>query len=83
MAGLRPTECDQLVAVLAELQGRDGFALLLIDHVLRAVRALAQRVAVLHHGELIASGSTEQVLRDPAVISSYLGTSTLLDGEAR
>ncbi|MEY2934657.1 MAG: hypothetical protein RL033_5406, partial [Pseudomonadota bacterium] len=77
MAGLRPTECDQLVQVLAELQRRDGFAVLLIDHVLRAVRALAQRVAVLHHGELIASGSTEQVLREPAVISSYLGTSSL------
>jgi branched-chain amino acid transport system ATP-binding protein len=77
MAGLRPTECDQLVSVLAELQRRDGFALLLIDHVLRAVRALAQRVAVLHHGELIASGSTEQVLREPKVVSSYLGTSSL------
>jgi branched-chain amino acid transport system ATP-binding protein len=74
MAGLRPTECDQLVAVLRELQQADGFAVLLIEHVLRAVRALAQRVVVLHHGELIASGTPEAVMQDPAVVTSYLGT---------
>ena len=73
MAGLRPTECDQLVRVLAELQREAGFAVLLIEHVLRAVRALAPRVVVLHHGELIADGPAEQVMRDPVVIASYLG----------
>jgi branched-chain amino acid transport system ATP-binding protein len=77
MAGLRPTECDQLVRVLAELQREAGFAVLLIEHVLRAVRALAPRVLVLHHGELIADGPAQQVLREPAVIASYLGASAL------
>ncbi|HEU4578549.1 MAG TPA: ABC transporter ATP-binding protein [Polyangiaceae bacterium] len=77
MAGLRPTECDQLVRVLAELQREAGFAVLLIEHVLRAVRALAPHVLVLHHGELIADGPAQQVLREPAVIASYLGASAL------
>jgi branched-chain amino acid transport system ATP-binding protein len=75
MAGLRPTECDQLVRVLTDLQRSAGFAVLLIEHVLRAVRALAQRVVVLHHGELIADGTAEQVMRQPAVVASYLGPS--------
>ena len=80
MAGLRPTECDQLVRVLADLQREAGFAVLLIEHVLRAVRALAPRVVVLHHGELIADGPAEQVMREPAVIASYLGTAHLSGG---
>jgi branched-chain amino acid transport system ATP-binding protein len=73
MAGLRPLECDQLVSVVRELQAQEGFAVLLIEHVLRAVHALAERVYVLHHGELIASGAPGTVLTDPAVVSSYLG----------
>jgi branched-chain amino acid transport system ATP-binding protein len=83
MAGLRPTECDQLVRVLADLQREAGFAVLLIEHVLRAVRALAPRVLVLHHGELIADGPAEQVMRDPAVVTSYLGASYLDSGMAQ
>jgi len=66
---------DNLVRVLTDLQRSAGFAVLLIEHVLRAVRALAQRVLVLHHGELIADGSAEQVMRQPAVVASYLGPS--------
>jgi branched-chain amino acid transport system ATP-binding protein len=77
MAGLRPTECDQLVGVLADLQRSQGFAVLLIEHVLRAVRALAERVVVLHHGELIANGAPEQVLEEAAVVASYLGPDAL------
>jgi branched-chain amino acid transport system ATP-binding protein len=73
MAGLRPTECDQLVAVFRELNRADGLTVLLIEHVMRAVMALAQNIVVLHHGEVIARGSPEQVVRDPAVLECYLG----------
>jgi len=73
MAGMRPTECEQLVALLREMNRRDGITLLLIEHVMRAVMALADKVIVLHHGEVIAQGSPEQVVRDPAVLESYLG----------
>jgi branched-chain amino acid transport system ATP-binding protein len=75
MAGLRPTECDQMVEVFRELN-RDGLTILLIEHVMRAVMALAQHIVVLHHGEVIARGAPEAVVRDPAVLQSYLGEET-------
>ena len=76
MAGLRPTECDQIVAVFRELNRAEGLTILLIEHVMRAVMALAQRIVVLHHGEVIARGAPDEVVRDPAVLESYLGEET-------
>jgi branched-chain amino acid transport system ATP-binding protein len=76
MAGLRPTECDQMVAVFRELNRADGTTILLIEHVMRAVMALARHIGVLHHGEVIARGTPEQVVRDPAVLECYLGEET-------
>jgi len=76
MAGLRPTECDEMVAVFRDLNRSDGLTILLIEHVMRAVMALAQKVVVLHHGEIIAQGAPAEVVRDPAVLECYLGEET-------
>ncbi len=76
MAGLRPTETDRLVAILRELNAQ-GLTILLIEHVMRAVMALANRVLVLHHGAPIALGYPADVVREPAVISSYLGAEAI------
>ena len=73
MAGLRPTECDEVVATLREFNQRDGITMLLIEHVMRAVMALADKVIVLHHGEIIGHGTPADVVRQPAVVASYLG----------
>ena len=73
MAGLRPTETDRIVAILKELNSETGLTVLLIEHVMRAVMALASRILVLHHGAAIAEGAPEEVVRNPAVIHSYLG----------
>ena len=73
MAGLRPTETDRMVATLREINRDSGLTILLIEHVMRAVMALASHVLVLDHGVAIASGTPEMVVRDPAVIQSYLG----------
>ena len=76
MAGLRPAECEQIVNLFRELNQRDGTTILLIEHVMSAVMALAQKMIVLHHGEIIARGAPEEIVRDPAVLESYLGADT-------
>jgi branched-chain amino acid transport system ATP-binding protein len=76
MAGLRPTETDRMIAILRELN-RQGLTILMIEHVMRAVMALGVRLMVLHHGAAIAQGPPEAVVRDPAVVRSYLGTEAL------
>ena len=77
VAGLRPTETDHLVATLREINRDTGLTILLIEHVMRAVMALASRVLVLDHGAMIASGTPAQVVRDPAVVQSYLGAEAI------
>ena len=73
MAGLRPTESDRMVAILRTLNGGSGLTIVLIEHVMRAVMALASNVLVLDHGIAIARGKPEAIVRDPAVVQSYLG----------
>jgi len=77
MAGLRPTETDRMVAILRELNRETGLTILLIEHVMRAVMALASRILVLHHGAAIAQGMPADIVRNPAVIDSYLGAEAL------
>lgn len=77
MAGLRPTETDRMVDILKELNRDTGLTILLIEHVMRAVMALAQHIVVLHHGANIAEGAPADVVRDKAVIDSYLGAESV------
>ena len=77
MAGLRPTETDRMVGILRDLNRETGLTIVLIEHVMRAVMALATRIVVLHHGAVIAGGPPEAVVNDPAVIESYLGAEAI------
>jgi len=77
MAGLRPTETDHMVGILKRLNRDSELTILLIEHVMRAVMSVASRVLVLHHGAAIAEGTPDAVVRDPAVIESYLGAEAL------
>ena len=82
MAGLRPTETDRMVATLRGLNREGGLTIVLIEHVMRAVMALASRVLVLDHGIAIAEGAPQAIVRDPAVVQSYLGLAQIEDGAA-
>ena len=73
MAGLRPTETDRMVAIFKKLNADTGLTILLIEHVMRAVMALSDRVLVLNYGKVIADGTPEEVTRDPEVLACYLG----------
>jgi branched-chain amino acid transport system ATP-binding protein len=77
MAGLRPAEADEMVRILKDLNRDTGITVLLIEHVMRAVMALARRIVVLHHGAVIAEGEPSEVVRNPDVIKSYLGAEAL------
>ena len=80
MAGLRPSEADQITQVLRELNA-DGLTILLIEHVMRVVMAVAQTIVVLHHGEKIAEGKPAAIANDPAVIACYFGSSARATGQ--
>ena len=77
MAGLRPTEIDRMLTLLRHLNATRGITILLIEHVMRAVMALSQRIIVLHHGEVIAKGTPDEVTKHRAVLESYLGEEAL------
>ena len=73
LAGLRPAECDRLIALFHELHRSGGITIVLIEHVMRAVMALAQEIIVLHHGDILARGAPDRVVKEPAVVECYLG----------
>ena len=73
MAGLLPTEIDEIVDVLGKVRRDEGITVLLTEHVMRAVMALAEQIVVLNHGEIVARGAPAAVVSDPAVLECYLG----------
>ena len=72
MAGLNPTEVDELIDLIKEVNGH-GISIILIEHVMRGVMALSQRVIAINYGRKIAEGSPEDVVKDKGVIEAYLG----------
>ena len=71
MAGTGRDETERLVAVLRSLKGR--FPMVLVEHDMTAVFALADRISVLIYGRILASGTPAQVRADPQVVTAYLG----------
>jgi branched-chain amino acid transport system ATP-binding protein len=71
MAGTGYDESERLVAVLRGLKGR--FPMVLVEHDMHAVFALADRISVLIYGRILASGTPDEVRADPRVVSAYLG----------
>ena len=73
MAGLNPAEIDQAVALIGKLSER-GLTIVIVEHVMRAIMAVARHIVVLDHGQKIAEGSPKEIVENPEVIRAYLGS---------
>ena len=72
MAGLNHVEIEEVIDVIKKVRDQ-GISILVIEHVMKAIKSLSDRVFVLHHGEKIVEGATAEVLGHPRVVEAYLG----------
>ena len=72
LSGMTPSEIDEAIVMIRRIRDQ-GSTIVFVEHVMRAVMALCDRVAVLNHGKLLALGPAKQVMSDPQVVSAYLG----------
>jgi branched-chain amino acid transport system ATP-binding protein len=73
MAGLNPSEIDQAVALVDKLS-HAGLTIVIVEHVMRAIMAVARHIVVLDHGQKIAEGAPKEIVENPEVIRAYLGS---------
>ena len=74
MSGLNPTEIEDSMRLIRRVRDETGVTIIWVEHVVRAVMAVVERILVLNFGSLIASGSPAEIARNGAVIEAYLGT---------
>ncbi len=72
MAGLRPGEVDEMVDIIEQLR-QSGITIFVIEHIMRAIMALSDRIVVIHFGKKIAQGTPQEVASNESVIKAYLG----------
>jgi len=81
MAALSHEEMDEVINVVRRLRTDDGITFMVVEHHMRAIMSLCDRVLVLTFGQLIAEGKPEEVMRNPEVITAYLGKGAIVPEE--
>jgi branched-chain amino acid transport system ATP-binding protein len=71
-AGLTPGELDDIMAVIREIRNR-GITIIVVEHIMRVIQGICDRVMVIEYGTQIAEGTPDEVLNNPRVIKAYLG----------
>jgi branched-chain amino acid transport system ATP-binding protein len=72
IAGLNPREIEEALEIIRRIHA-DGISIIMVEHVMRAVMSISERIIVLHHGEKIAEGAPSEIASDERVIKAYLG----------
>ena len=72
MAGLNPKETEETIRLVREIR-KTGVTLFIIEHIMRVIMTLSDRISILHHGQKIAEGVPQEVVKNEKVIKAYLG----------
>jgi branched-chain amino acid transport system ATP-binding protein len=72
MAGLRPSEIDDVLKIISKIN-EQGITLFIIEHIMKVIMSVSNRIIVLHHGEKISEGTPKEISQDEKVIKAYLG----------